>query len=64
MTIEKLVKLLDGLNYSEVARRAKVTRAYISVIARGLPVNPTVNMAERIAKAAKAVRADMNKNAK
>jgi len=61
MTMDKLVKLLDGLNYSEVARRAKVTRAYISVIARGLPVNPTVNMVERITKAAKAVRADMNR---
>lgn len=40
MTLEDIKKKLEGKNYSEVARKAGITRAYVSAIMAGKHLNP------------------------
>lgn len=40
MTLEEIKKRMQGKNYSEIARRAGITRAYVSAIMAGKHLNP------------------------
>lgn len=52
--IEKLAKMLKGLNHARVAKRAGTTRAYVNQIASGARTNPTLAMANKLLEAAQA----------
>lgn len=51
MTLEQIKKKLKGRNYSEVARRAGITRAYVSAIMAGKHLNPRYETIKKLSEA-------------
>lgn len=51
LTIEEIREKLKGENYSAVARKAKLTRAYVSAIAAGKHLNPRYETVKKISEA-------------
>lgn len=53
MTLEDIKKKLEGKNYSEVARNAGLTRAYVSAIMAGKHLNPRYATIKKLSEALK-----------
>jgi transcriptional regulator with XRE-family HTH domain len=53
MTLEDIKKKLEGKNYSEVARSAGLTRAYVSAIMAGKHLNPRYETIRKLSEALK-----------
>lgn len=51
MSIEEIIKRLDGKNYSEIARKSRLTRSYVSAIASGKHLNPRYETVRKISEA-------------
>lgn len=51
MTLEDIKKKLEGKNYSEVARKAGITRAYVSAIMAGKHLNPRYETIKKLSEA-------------
>lgn len=59
MKIEELAeKLKSCANQAEIARRAGVTRAYISAIANNVKINPTIATMNKIIAAVDSIGSD------
>ena len=51
LTLETIIKELQGKNYAEIARLANLTRAYVSAIAAGKHLNPRYETIKKISDA-------------
>lgn len=51
LTLEQIIEKLNGKNFSEVAKRAGITRAYVSAIASGKHLNPRYDTIKKLSEA-------------
>lgn len=52
-TLEELREKLKGRNYSEIAKKAGLTRSYVQALAVGKRLNPTLETINKINEALK-----------